>query len=165
MAVRARRARRLLGLILLLVALCYLLFFPVDVFLVSAQSGPIISVERISKGDSVTLTHVNSMYNEPVEEVLTFSGTDLVLADVKTASYGVREYYRITEGIEKRTLRRVTFMNSASGQFQLLIKGKAAEGLARFTDQPITFAITRQPLAYYLSWRLSGIFPGFRFSP
>ena len=159
MAGRAQRAYRILCLTLLLVALCSLLFFPVDVLIVGAQSAPLLSVDRISKGDSVTLTHVNSMYNEPVEEVLTFDGSDFMLADVKTASYGVKEYYRITEGIEKRAFRRVTFINSASGQFQLTIKGKTVEGLARFVDQSITFGITRQPLAYYLSWRLFGIFP------
>jgi hypothetical protein len=161
---RAQRTYRLLGLALLLAALCSLLFFPVDVIFVGAQSAPLLSVDRISKGDSVTLAHVNSIYNERVEELLSFDGSDLMLADVKTASYGVKEYYRITEGIEKRTFRRVTFMNSASGQFQLLIKGRDVEGLSRFADQRITFGITHQPLAYYLSWRLFGIFPGSRLS-
>jgi hypothetical protein len=162
---RARRAYRVLGLILLLAALCSLLFFPVDVILVSAQPGPLLSVERISKGEGVTLSHVNSMYNEPVEEVLTFDSGALVLADVKTASYGVKEYYRITEGIEKRAFKRVTFVNSASGQFQLTIKGRAVEGLARFIDQPITFGVARPPLAQYLSWRLLGVYPGPRPNP
>jgi len=50
-------------------------------------------------------------------------------------------------------------MNSASGQFQVTIKGKAVEDLSRFADQPITFGITRCPLAYYLSRRLFHIFP------
>jgi len=159
---RAQRVYRVLGLMLLLAAPCSLLLLPVDVVLVGAQSGPILFVEHISKGDNVVLSHTNSMYKERVEEALAFDGSDLTLADVKTDSYGVKEYYRITDGLPRRSWRNVTFMNSASGQFQLTIKGKAVEGLSRFIDQPITFGITRQPLAYYLSWRLFDIFPGFR---
>ena len=159
MRTRAQRAYRVLGLMLLLAALCSLLLFPVDLVLVGAQPGPILFVEHMSKGDSVVLSHTNSMYNERVEEALAFDGNELVLADVKTDSYGVKEYYRITDGLPRRSWRNVTFMNSTSGHFQLTIKGKAVEGLSRFTDQTITFAITRQPLAYYFSWRLFGVFP------
>lgn len=165
MAGRARTHYRVLFVALLAAALCSLLFFPVDVIFVTGHPGPILSVERISKGDGVILAHVNSMYNEAVEEVLTFDGREMMLTDVRTPSYAVKEYYRITDGLARRSWRSVTFMNSASGQFQLTVKEKAVEGLARFVDQPITFGITRQPLAYYLSWRLFGIFPGFRFSP
>ncbi|MEO0249489.1 MAG: hypothetical protein ABIN58_08105 [candidate division WOR-3 bacterium] len=159
MTIRARRVHRRLSLIILAAALCSLFFFPADVLYVSARPGPVLLVERISRGDYVTLSHMNSLYNELVEEVLTFDGRALELAEVKTASYGVKEYYRITEGIERRSFTSVTFMNSASGQFQLTIKGKAVEALARFMDQPVAFGITRCPLAYYLSWRLFRIFP------
>lgn len=159
MHAHARRVYRILWLALLIASLSSLLFFPLDVLYVSVESGPVLSAERISRGDYVTLSHVSSMYNEPVEEVLSFNGRELELVDVKTTSYGVKEYFRITEGIEKRSFQSVTFMNSSSGQFQLTIKGKAVEGLTLFTDQPVTFGITRQPLAYYLSWRLFGVFP------
>jgi len=97
---RAQRVYRVLGLMLLLAALCSLLLLPVDVVLVGAQSGPILFVEHISKGDNVVLSHTNSMYMERVEEALAFDGSDLTLADVKTDSYGVKEYYRITDGYQ-----------------------------------------------------------------
>jgi hypothetical protein len=127
------------------------LLFPMTLIVVTPVGLRPLLVQRMAQDDTVTLAHINSIYREPVEEVLKLKGDTLLLDEVRTSSYGVKEYYRITEGIRKIGYKQFRF-NNAHNAFTLAVKGRRVEAVASHPDVAISVQIARRPLVRYLWW-------------
>lgn len=122
---------------------------PVPSIVVTAPEGKRLHVARVGSGDTVRVAHTNSIYDEKVEEVLEVRGERLVVTEVKTPSYGVREYYRITDAPPILSLRSFRFYNTITGRFELWIKGKSVD-LNRCREKLVSVEIYRITLFRYL---------------
>jgi hypothetical protein len=125
------------------------LFVPVKCFVVRAQDNSLIFIDIAGNDDVVALSHINSIYDERVNEILKVKGFFLQLADVETSSYGIREYYGITEGIQKRQWKRIRFYNSTDRVFSLAINNNDIR-LMQFRDSYISIEVSRYLFAGYL---------------
>ena len=125
------------------------LFVPVKCFVVRVQDNSLIFIDIAGNDDVVALSHINSIYDERVNEILKVKGFFLQLADVETSSYGIREYYGITEGIQKRQWNRIRFYNSTDRVFSLAINNNDIR-LMQYRDSYISIEVSRYLFAGYL---------------
>jgi hypothetical protein len=109
----------------------------------STERDGVLCVYPVGEGDAVVLSHVNSIYDAPVEEILRVKGGSFELEDVRTPSYGVKEYYGIAEGITRRRWTEFTFHNSSGRSFSLKIGGRPVREVETHRDQPITVRLGR----------------------
>ncbi|MDD5205630.1 MAG: hypothetical protein PHS17_09420 [Desulfobacterales bacterium] len=122
---------------------------------VSTEKNGVIAVHLVQEGETLTLFHVNSIYDAPVEEILRVKNGSLELEEVRTPSYGVKEYYGIAEGITKRKWKEFTFRNSSDRGFSLKIGGRTVPEVETHRDQPVSLRQVRfYPLRrLFTSWR------------
>jgi hypothetical protein len=119
------------------------LFYSSGCIELSTQENGVIAVYPVSEGDTLILSHVNSIYDAPVEEVLRVKDGSLELEDVRTLSYGVKEYYGIAEGITRRRWKEFIFHNSSGRGFSLKIGGRPVREVETHRDQAITVQLGR----------------------
>ena len=147
----ARAMKRIVLTLFIACAVIAPLLIPMTLIVVAPVGERPLLVERMAQGDTVTLAHINSIYGEPVEEVLKLKRDTLLLDEVRTPSYGVKEYYRITEGIRTIGYKKFRF-NNAHNAFTLAVKGRRVEAVASHPDVSISVQIARRPLVRYLWW-------------
>lgn len=119
---------------------------PVKVINVATTDGVVRFVRMVHDGDTIVLSHINSIYDAKVEEVLRVEGLSLHLAEVKTDSYGVKEYYGITEGIKPQSWREIRFYNSGARRFSLTVNGKHLH-IEKFVDSLLVIRL-QKPCLY-----------------
>jgi hypothetical protein len=119
--------------ILLSIIFC-LSLFPIKCVVITNQNGTIIHLRVVKDGNLIFLSHINSIYNMKVDEVLRINKSSLELEDVRTKSYGIREYYMITEGFIKRSWNKIRFYNYDKAEFSLNIKDKRVDELEKFRN-------------------------------
>ncbi|MDD5008004.1 MAG: hypothetical protein PHU49_09185 [Syntrophorhabdaceae bacterium] len=125
-------------------------FIPVKVITITTVDGVARLVKMVHDGDTIMLSHINSIYDAKVEEVLRVEGLNFCLAEVKTDSYGVKEYYGITEGIQPRSWKEIRFYNSAVRHFSLAVNDKEFN-IRKFTDSLLIIKLQKTRLHKYFS--------------
>lgn len=133
----------------LIFAISALMLIPLNVFIVEVL-GKTIFFEKISNNTIVSISHINSIYNAKVEEVFKINGKYFELIDVVTDSYGVKEYYGITEGVAKRRLKKVVFFNGQDRNFVVRLNNKEIKKINKFKEKEITLQIEEMPLFKFL---------------
>lgn len=133
----------------LIFAISALMLIPLNVFIVEVL-GKTIFFEKISNNTIVSISHINSIYNAKVEEVFKINGKYFELIDVVTDSYGVKEYYGITEGVAKRRLKKVVFFNGQDRNFVLRVNNNEIKEINKFKEKEITLQIEEMPLFKFL---------------
>ncbi len=115
-------------LILLFLTLFFTFYFlfldTIKCLIITGQQGDILYVQTVRDGDVIKISHINSIYDAKVEEVLSVEGNEFMLKDVNTRSYGVLEYYGITEGLTPRRFSAIIFRNTKDREFSLYINDK-----------------------------------------
>ena len=106
----------------------------------------------VKDGDLIFLSHINSIYNMKVDEVLRINKSLLELEDVRTKSYGIREYYMITDGFIKRSWNKIRFYNYDKAEFSLNIKDKRVDELEKFRNSYISIEVRETSLLRYFTW-------------
>ncbi|OPY73547.1 MAG: hypothetical protein A4E64_02540 [Syntrophorhabdus sp. PtaU1.Bin058] len=117
-------------------------FIPIKVIKVATTDGVVRFARMVHDGDTIVLSHINSIYDAKVEEVLRVEGLSLRLADVKTDSYGVKEYYGITEGIKLQSWREIRLYNSGARHFTLTVNGKRLH-IEKFVDSLLVIRLQK----------------------
>jgi len=119
---------------------------------IKKEDGGIIYIKDIKDGDRIKISHINSIYDAKVEEVLYMEGDSLILKDIKTASYGVKEYYGITEGIVPRSFTAITFRNTKERDFSIEGNSEKVQNIQQARDTALTIEIVLMPVyRYYLT--------------
>jgi len=121
---KAAKIKIYITIIILLLLIASGGFIPVKVIKVTTTDGVVRFVRMVHDGDIIVLSHINSIYDAKVEEVLRVEGLSLRLAEVKTDSYGVKEYYGITERIQPRSWGEIRLYNSGARHFTFTVNGK-----------------------------------------
>ncbi|MCJ8501324.1 hypothetical protein [Desulfatitalea alkaliphila] len=112
---------------------------------VRAHDGPIVFISSVTDRDAVILSHTNSMYDARVHEHLEIRGDVMVLADVKTESHGVREYYGIADGIPHREWSALRVFSTVDRAFSLTVRGVNVNAFQELKDTHFSIAIKRMP--------------------
>jgi len=115
------------------------------------ENGNIIFIDSIKDKDEVVLSHINSIYNAWVEEFMYVEKDELLLKKIKTSSYGVKEYYNITDGFTPRRFSTIVFRNTKEGGFSIKINGRAVEKLKKTVNTSLTIELVKMP-AYLFYW-------------
>ncbi len=121
---------------------------------IKKEDGDIIYIKDIKDGDRITISHINSIYDAKVEEVLYIEGDSFLMKDIKTASYGVKEYYGITEGIVSRSFTAITFRNTKERDFSIEVNGEKVININEARDNALTIEIIQIPVYRYYSTKL-----------
>lgn len=116
------------------------LFLPLKFIVVEGTLGRPISFFLVRDGDRIEISHINSIYDSHVNEILRVAGEELEVIRVETHSYGVKEYYGISDGFSPRKYKRITFFNSTERNFSLKVKGKELD-LKRALDDRVTIRV------------------------
>lgn len=125
------------------------IIFPLKFVTVSDFRGRPIALFLVREGEIIEISHINSIYDCYVKEVLRVSGKALEVISVETESHGVREYYGISDGFTPRRYEKITFFNSKDREFSLRVKGKEIE-LWRTVDQRVTIDVFYGSLVSFL---------------
>lgn len=126
------------------------LFFPCVEL--STEDAGVVGLYPVDEGETVILSHVNSIYDSPVQEILAVRDGVFELEEVKTTSYGVKEYYGIAEGIHRRSWKEIRFRNSADRGFSLRIGTRLVKEVGMHRNKTITLRLRRfYPVRHLLS--------------
>lgn len=118
------------------------IFLPLKWILVKDGSGRQISFFLAKDGDRIEISHINSIYDANVREILRVVGEELEVISVETESHGVKEYYGISDGFSPRRFRAVTFFNSRERGFRLKVKGEEVD-LKGVLDERVTVSVDK----------------------
>jgi hypothetical protein len=124
--------------------LLFLLFvipMPLKCIVICTDDGVARVVKFVENGDTVRLSHINSIYDTEVTEILEVDKDRFRLLDVETTSYGVREYYGITDGVHERSWKKISFYNSKGRQFSLLVNTSKVDILKKYSDAYLSMQI------------------------
>lgn len=135
--------------LLFIFAISAIMLIPLNVFIIKVLDRTIF-FEKISNKTIVSISHINSIYNAKVEEVFKINGKNFELIDVVTDSYGVKEYYGITEGVAKRSLSKMVFFNGQNRNFVLRVNNKEVKEINKFKEKEITLRIEEMPIFKFL---------------
>ncbi len=113
----------------------------VKCLVIAGQKGDMLFIRKVRDGDVIKISHINSIYDAGVEEVLSVEGNELVLRDIKTGSYGVKEYYGITEGLTPRRFTVITFRNTKDREFCLYINDKKIDKISYAINTSLTIEL------------------------
>lgn len=129
------------------------LFLPIKTLVIDVD-GRVVFVSMIKNGDTVSLSHINSIYNQEVDEILKIDGNNFLLSDIITKSYGIKEYYGITENITHRKFKQIKFFNGKDRNFTLKIDTRKVEMINRYKEQELTFYVKEISLLKFLKLML-----------
>lgn len=139
-----------LPVVFIFVVILFLFFYKVNCLLIRENTGDVIFIKKILENDEIVLSHINSIYDAKVEEVFNIEGDMLVLKEIRTSSYGVKEYYGITDGMIKRQFSTITFRNTKDREFSLRINKEKIKNIDVFVDTPVTIELKKIPTIRYL---------------
>jgi len=130
----------------------FIIFFliPIRCLVMKGGDGEIIYLKNIRDGDVIIFSHINSIYDAPVDEILVVNGENLILKDIKTQSYGVKEYYQITEKISPRSFKGIILRNSKDRDFSVTVNGDSVNKLKEVSDKSINIALQYMTVSKYL---------------
>ncbi len=132
----------LISLVFLFFVAIFLPFYSkTNCFLIKGADDKIFFIEQVKDKDEIVISHINSIYDARVEEVLMVEGETLLLKGIDTPSYGVKEYYGITSGFTPRRFSSITFRNTKDRGFFIKINGKKIEKIKDLVNMPVTFEI------------------------
>jgi hypothetical protein len=114
---------------------------PLKCIVIRTDDGVARFVKFVESGDTVRLSHINSIYDAEVTEILEVDKDRFRLLDVETTSYGIREYYGITDGVHERSWKKISFYNSAGRQFSLLVNRSEVGILKKYSDAYLSMEI------------------------
>lgn len=135
--------------LLLIFAISALMLIPLNVFIIEVFEKKIF-LKKISDNTIVSISHINSIYNANVEETFKINGKYFELIDVVSDSYGVKEYYGITEGVIKRKLNNIVFFNGLDRNFVLRLNNKEVREINKYKEKEITLQIEEMTLFKFL---------------
>jgi len=128
-------------------AISFLFLDTAKCLIIKGQQGDILYIQTVRDGDAIKISHINSIYDAGVQEILSVEGNELILKDIKTKSYGVMEYYGITEGLTPRRFASITFRNTKDREFSLHINDKKIEKVSYAIN--ITLMIELKQMHFY----------------
>ncbi|MDW8001902.1 MAG: hypothetical protein RMJ39_04435 [Deltaproteobacteria bacterium] len=135
--------------LLKLTAIVFFLFLETEIILVRVSPGKTIYYTSVKDGDTLELSHVNSIYEREVKEVLRVERGYIELSEVITDSYGVKEYYLLDNFETKRGWKVIRLRNTEERNFSLKIKDRSV-GIEKYADMSIEIEIRRAFFAYGL---------------
>lgn len=119
------------------------LLVPLPWLVIYDAQGNAIYRKWAREGMPVVLSHVNSIYDARVDEILELKGDSLVLKDVQTKSYGVKEYYQIADGITIHAWKNIHLYSGADRDFTLTIDGRAVEVMNEYKNTHLSIQVLR----------------------
>lgn len=126
--------------------LASVLLAPVTSLSIHDPQGRQLVRTNLGEGSRVIICHLNSMYDARVEEHLELRDGLLELAEVKTTSYAIHEYYRTTEGTPQRRFGSLVIRNSAGRDFTLEVDGQKLSVLEEHRNIPLYLKIEHYSL-------------------
>jgi hypothetical protein len=133
-----------------LLFLFFVIPMPRRCIVIRTDDGVARFVKFVQNGDTVRLSHINSIYDAEVTEILEVDKDRFRLLDVETISYGVREYYGITDGVQERSWKKISFYNSKGRQFSLLVDNSKVDILKKYSDAHLSMEIGNFSIIGYL---------------
>lgn len=113
------------------------------------ENKNIIFIDSVKDKDEVVLSHNNSIYNAWVEEFMYVEKDTLILKHINTSSYGVKEYYNITDGFTPRSFTCIVFRNTKERGFSIKINGKAVEKIKKTVNTSLVIELVKMPIYRY----------------
>lgn len=125
--------------------------------IIKKMDGKVLFIEKTKDNDEIIITHINSIYDAKVEEVLFVENGAFLLKDIKTLSYGVKEYYGITNGFIPKRFNSIIFRNTKDRGFSITINGKKVENMDRAMDSSLTLELIYIPIYEYYCSKLKSL--------
>ncbi len=102
-------------------------------------------LERVylTEGSQVVISHINSIYDARVDELLELKDGALELTNVKTASHGVHEYYRTDDRSTKHRFTEISLINSADREFAIVVNKKRLNAIEENKNTAIRIRIEK----------------------
>lgn len=136
----------------------FLFNYEINFFIIEGVDSRILYLKKIKNKDEVIISHINSIYDARVDEVLMINGETFLLKEIKTPSFGVKEYYNITNGFTPRVFTSITFRNTKDREFSIRINEKKVEIIEKSLDMPLTLRIMKIPFYVYCWIKLNSMF-------
>ncbi len=120
----------------------FILNQPVNYLIVKeVAKDEVIALKKLRQKDIVILSHINSIYDAEVKEIFEVRNNFLVLKDVDTSSWGVKEYYGIADGLPERRFSKIIFRNTGRRGFTFSINGKNVEKISECKDRSLLIEV------------------------
>lgn len=152
------RHRKILLLVFLsgaiLLCLSALMLVDVRCVLVRTDDGDVVHATSVRDGDRMVISHINSMYDAPVEEHLHIHENRFVLTKVVTDSQGVLEYYGVADAAPRGTWSAIRIFSTEGRNFALTIKEIPVDALKKERDSHFTVRIENHPLYRFLALKM-----------
>lgn len=127
-------------LIVIMYFACFFLLLEIETVSVRTDKKELIYLTFVKDGSVIELSHINSIYDAPVNEILMVNDSHFELVSVSTPSFGVKEYYLMDDLPKKRRYEAIRFFNSKERNFSLKIKGKNLD-LKNYVERSIELKV------------------------
>ncbi len=155
MKTRHRKTLFLLSLLtVVLLCICALRLIDVRYAVLRTDDGEVVYLTSVRDGDSVVISHVNSIYDAPVEERLEIRDGQFLLTKVVTDSQGVLEYYGIADTTPRGKWSTIRIFSTEGRDFSLAIKGIPVDALNERGNSHFTLQVQECPLYRFLCWKI-----------
>jgi len=115
---------------------------PVNYLIVKeVAKDEVIALKKLRQKDIVILSHINSIYDAEVKEIFEVRNNFLVLKDVDTSSWGVKEYYGIADGLPERRFSKIIFRIPVGGVLHLASMEKNVEKISECKDRSLLIEV------------------------
>jgi hypothetical protein len=138
----------------ILLCLSALVLIDVRCILIQTDDGEVVHVTSVRNGDSLVISHINSIYDAPVEEHLEVDENQFALTRVVTDSQGVLEYYGIADTTPRGKWSVIRIFSTEGRNFAFTIKGIPVDTLKERRHSHFNVHMQDRPLYLFLFWKV-----------